>query len=402
MSGQAAPVGPARRRRRRHPALRLTQAMLVVVGAALLLELACRLLWQPPPAFGDLQPAGMYVATGDRDVALQPGYRGTLRVDVDTTVAIDALGMRDREFAPKAAGERRLLVLGDSMVFGHGVEVEQALPAQLRQALAARGGAWTVGNGGVPGYGSKHVAQHQARLDEPFGADAFVVCGCLGNDTLDDLAPERTVYAGLMVQGPFARLVHASWRARLACRSRAALWIESWLIANKPEWSVLALVPPDLEETSALRGLPQGREFAGLFLDANDDLVTWEPGTGPVLPRLLDRLRTSLRTMQVRAGARPLLFVVLPTSWQVLEQKRQDKLRELGFAVVDFPRGKAQQRWLAVADELGIPAVDATPVLAGDDDPASLFVSDGGHFSARGHAVVAAWLAERSAELLAR
>ena len=401
MRAVAAPVGPARRRRR-HPAVLLTLLLLGLVAAALLLELAFRLLWEPPPAFRDLQQAGMYVATADRDVALQPGYRGTLRVDVDTTVAIDALGMRDREFAPKAEGERRLLVLGDSMVWGYGVDVEQALPAQLQQALAARGEAWTVGNGGVPGYGSKHVAQHQARLDAAFGADAFVVCGCLGNDTIDDLAPERTVYAGLMVQGTFARLVHASWRARLAYRSRAALWLESWLIAQKPEWSVLALVPPDPEEAAARRGLPLGREFAGLFLDAADDLVTWEPGTGPVLPRLLDRLRTSLRTMQVRAGARPLVFVVLPTSWQVLEQKRQDKLRELGFAVVDFPRGKAQQHWLAVASELGIPAYDATPVLAGDEDPASLFVSDGGHFSARGHRVVAAWLAERTAELLAR
>ena len=401
MRAVAAPVGPARRRRR-HPAVLLTLLLLGLVAAALLLELAFRLLWEPPPAFRDLQQAGMYVATADRDVALQPGYRGTLRVDVDTTVAIDALGMRDREFAPKAAGERRLLVLGDSMVWGYGVDVEQALPAQLQRALAARGEPWTVGNGGVPGYGSKHVSQHQARLDEPFGAEAFVVCGCLGNDPLDDLAPERTVYAGLMVQGTFARLVHASWRARLAYRSRAALWLESWLIAQKPEWSVLALVPPDPEEAAARRGLPLGREFAGLFLDAADDLVTWEPGTGPVLPRLLDRLRTSLRTMQVRAGLRPLVFVVLPTSWQVQEQKRQDKLRELGFAVVDFPRGKAQQRWLAVASELGIPAYDATPVLAGDEDPASLFVSDGGHFSARGHAVVAAWLAERTAELLAR
>ncbi len=401
MRAAAAPVGPARRRRR-HPAVLLTLLILGLVAAALLLELAFRLLWEPPLAFRDLQQAGMYVATADRDVALQPGYRGTLRVDVDTTVAIDALGMRDREFPPKAAGERRLLVLGDSMVWGYGVDVEQALPAQLERALAARGETWTVGNGGVPGYGSKHVAQHQARLDEAFGADAFVVCGCLGNDPIDDLAPERTVYAGLMVQGTFARLVHASWRARLAYRSRAALWIESWLIAQKPEWSVLALVPPDPEEATARRGLPQGREFASLFLDAADDRVTFEPGTGPVLPRLLDRLRTSLRTMQVRAGARPLVFVVLPTSWQVQEQKRQDKLRELGFAVVDFPRGKAQQRWLAVADELGIPAFDATPILAGDDDPASLFVSDGGHFSARGHAVVAAWLAERTAELLAR
>ena len=64
MRAVAAPVGPARRRRR-HPAVLLTLLLLGLVAAALLLELAFRLLWEPPPAFRDLQQAGMYVATAE-------------------------------------------------------------------------------------------------------------------------------------------------------------------------------------------------------------------------------------------------------------------------------------------------------------------------------------------------
>jgi lysophospholipase L1-like esterase len=42
-------------------------------------------------------------------------------------------------------------------------------------------------------------------------------------------------------------------------------------------------------------------------------------------------------------------------------------------------------------------ALDATPILAADKDPAALFLSDAGHLSARGHEVVAAWLARELA-----
>lgn len=401
MSVAAVPAASPRRRRR-HPAVRLTWWLLAGVAALVLLELVLRSSsWRPPAAFGEIPAAGLFVATADGDVALQAGWSGALGGDVATAVAVDGIGLRDREFAPKAAGERRLLVLGDAMVFGVGVPAEAVLSAQLQQALASHGEAWTVGNGGVPGYGSKHAALHLARLDDAFAADAFVHCGSLGDDALDDLQPERTVYAGLLLHGAWARNVRTSWRLRLACRSRLALWCETQLHDLQPTWSVLAAAPEPLVAT-AQRGLPTGRTFAGLFQDAGDDLVAFAPDAGPVLPRLCERLRESLRTMQARSGLRPFVFVVLPTRWQVQEQLRQDKLRELGFAVVDFPRGKAQQRWLAVADELGIPAFDATPILAGDDDPAGMFLGDGVHLSARGHAVLGRWLAERLVALLAR
>lgn len=386
-----------RPRRRRHPALLVTLALLGVVFAALLAEAAFRLAWSLPPWFAEFQQAGMYVPAPGDDVALAPGYRGTLRVDAETTVAINALGMRDREFAPKAVGERRLLVLGDSMVWGYGVDGEQALPAALQRELAALGQPWQVGNGGVPGYGSKHVAQHLQRLDLPFAPDAIVVGSCLGNDAIDDLTPERTVYAGLMLQGGYARLVKRSVRARLAFRSRAWLWFESWLIGNHPASSLLAQIPIDPAESAVMAGLPAGRTFGGLFLDVIDERKTWQDGTPPVLPRVLATLRESLRTLQRAAGTRPLVFVLLPTSWQVVESKRIGKLKELGFDPVDFDRGLLQKRLRGVADELGIPVFDATPLLAAAAEPGAMFVSDGGHYTAAGHERLARWLA---AELL--
>ncbi len=393
----AEPVpGPGRKRRRRWSFV-FVALLLGLVLAALVTEGAFRLFWQMPPGFAEFQQAGMYVATADRDTALLPGYRGTLQIgqtEVVTQVAINALGMRGEEIPAKHAGERRVLMVGDSLVFGYGVEAAQALPARLQAELRQRGVDATVGNGGVPSYGTRHAVAHMARLDVPFAADAFVLCGYLGNDAMDDASPERTVYAGQLLQGGMARLVHTSWRTRLALRSRAALWFETWIFTNRREWSPLLQLAPDPAEAELMAGMPDpGKAHAGLFLDVVDDRTSWVQGGPPAIPRVLERLRTSLRRAKQVAADRPLWFLILPTVWQVDEQRRVEQLGKLGFHPADYRRGLAQERWAAVARELGILVLDATPILTAEPDHAGLFIVDGGHFSGRGNEVVGRWLA---------
>lgn len=390
----------ARPQRRRHPAFKLTVALLGVCAALALAEAAFRVFWTLPPWFAEFQQAGMYVGTADGDVALLPGYRGTLQVDTLTHVAINSLGMRGPEPGAKRDDERRLLVLGDSMVWGYGVEAEQTFPAHLQERLREAGAPTTVGNAGVPGYGERHIALQMARLDEPFGADAFVVCAYLGNDALDDAQPERTVFAGLSLQGPWARLVHDSWRARLMYRSRLWLWVESWLHDNHEDLSLVRQLTFSPEQAARAAGFTMDKLFAGLFFDVIDEKTQWDEKIPPVVPRHLAMLRTSLDAMRRTAGQRPLVFVLLPTSYQVIEDKRVAELGKRGFDPAKFERGLAQKRWLRVAKEAGMHTLDATPILAAEPDPAGLFISDGGHFNARGHEVIAAWLAQELAPLL--
>ena len=106
-----------------------------------------RYLFQPDPAAG---------------YALRPGFRGVevaASGEFRVPVAVDRLGLRlnPRAGAVPADGER-VLVLGDSMTFGEGVEAGETYPALLAAATGAR-----VYNAGVPGYGSRQMA---ARLRE--------------------------------------------------------------------------------------------------------------------------------------------------------------------------------------------------------------------------------------------
>jgi lysophospholipase L1-like esterase len=405
VTGPAPAAGKPKQRRRW--SFVLTALLLGLVLALVLLEGAFRLFWQLPPWLAEFQQAGMYTAGADGQPVLLPGYRGTLRIGTDgpaTQVAIGNLGMRGPDYGPKAAGEKRLLLVGDSLVFGYGVEGDEALPACVERSLEAEGVAVTVGNGGVPGFGSRHYALHLDRLDAPFAPDAFVVCGYLGNDAVDDATLQPTVYAGLMLHGAMAKLVHTSWRARLALRSRAALWLENWIVTNKPEWSPLATAVPDPEELARAAGLPPAlpvnTQLAGLFLDVRDANKTWQEGTPPVIPRLLGYLEQSLQQMQVLAGDRPLVFVILPTEWHVDARSWREQLVAFGFDPKDYEFGLSQQRWREVAERLGIATLDATPVLAAAGVPAKeLFIADRGHLSVRGNEVVGRWLA---GELAAR
>jgi acyl-CoA thioesterase I len=95
--------------------------------------------------------------TGELSVAWQTGLQMGRAAAALKAVTLIVL------VAPAAADEPcRIAVLGDSLVAGYGIDLEQAYPAQLERALAERGHACEVLNAGVPGDTS---AGGLARLD---------------------------------------------------------------------------------------------------------------------------------------------------------------------------------------------------------------------------------------------
>lgn len=73
-----------------------------------------------------------------------------------THIRTNALGLRGEELPPKTAGEYRILIVGDSTIFGHGVELEKTIEKQLERRLRAAFPKRIVRvvNGGVSGYSS--------------------------------------------------------------------------------------------------------------------------------------------------------------------------------------------------------------------------------------------------------
>ncbi len=70
----------------------------------------------------------------------------------DTDVKINAEGFRDDELLPKEQFDLRILMLGDSMTWGYGVEKEETFSEVLQQKLKAKGVNADVINAGATSY----------------------------------------------------------------------------------------------------------------------------------------------------------------------------------------------------------------------------------------------------------
>ncbi len=99
----------------------------------------------------------------------------------------NSLGYRDLEPAARASGRTRVLVIGDSYVWGDGIpRGTETLPQRLRQALEARSpGQFDVVSGAFPGIDLYGYLRFTTVLQEHFDAD-LVVISYLGDCALSD------------------------------------------------------------------------------------------------------------------------------------------------------------------------------------------------------------------------
>lgn len=88
-------------------------------------------------------------------------------------------------------GKKRILILGDSITAGYGLDPEEAYPALLQKKIDAAGLPYTVKNAGVSGDTS---AGGLRRIDWALGSDGadVLVVALGGNDGLRGISPEQT------------------------------------------------------------------------------------------------------------------------------------------------------------------------------------------------------------------
>ncbi len=98
---------------------------------------------------------------------------------------INSLGLRDDECsASKPEGVFRILILGDSVAFGNGVQKDETFPNQLEQRLQSTRTPCEVLNAGVCGYTAYNELQYYLHRGRDFHPDLVIVAFCL-NDVAD-------------------------------------------------------------------------------------------------------------------------------------------------------------------------------------------------------------------------
>jgi len=166
---------------------------------------------------------GRYVLHPRRVYALAAGYRHAPH-HAGRYATSAAWPFRGRVPEPAPEGLPRVVVLGDSCVYGAGVDVHESLPERIAAALETRGlGAESVQvlGLGVPGYSTAQIA---LLLDEVLASlrpDGIVLYPAAWNDQAPALrAPDAVLLAELADPGAWAWLAR---RSRLAAALERAL-----------------------------------------------------------------------------------------------------------------------------------------------------------------------------------
>jgi hypothetical protein len=139
--------------------------------------------WRWDPLKGS---PGFFQSDAMRLQRLAPNYTGWF---AGVPVHINSLGFRDDREYPleKRPSTFRILVLGDSVTFGHGSVAEHTYPFLLEQKLKAwrPDVDWQVWNLAVPGYNTSQELAHLLEVGPSYKPD-LVIIGFFDNDLIDD------------------------------------------------------------------------------------------------------------------------------------------------------------------------------------------------------------------------
>jgi lysophospholipase L1-like esterase len=105
----------------------------------------------------------------------RPNYKGRY---ADALVHINGMGLRGNDFSlMKKKGEIRIIVFGDSIVFGHGVSDDETFPFQLEKILNQNNlsSSFEVLNAGVIGYNTEQELEYFLKKGLSFCPDIVIV-----------------------------------------------------------------------------------------------------------------------------------------------------------------------------------------------------------------------------------
>jgi lysophospholipase L1-like esterase len=335
----------------------------IVVPLALL-EVVARVaapLAIPSPAMFRRAPRVFY--------ELEPGYEGV--GPNGEAIRVDSRGLRGEDRLAPFDAEPRVVAVGDSFVFGLGVEEEETFPAALGRALGMR-----VENAGVPGY---NLTQSVARLEGALAelAPSAVVLGFLENDLHNVDVPDLWATPdGTLERHP------AAYRAEASVNPFQALggpWL--WLQMHSAAFRLASYglirarlrIAGDEELAALARAAEQSDALGDRLLRGEVDAET--APRFEAAERLLERAAAS-----AGAAGVPLVLVVFPRP----EQLVSERLRGGSARIAEAAR------------RAGIAVVDPTPELAAEADRVGLYLFPNDHHpSPRGHAAIAAEVARR-------
>ena len=280
---------------------------------------------------------------------LVSNYRGRMS-NSGIPVRTNSWGLRDREYGAKSEDKFRVYALGDSMVFGFGVKVEDTFPRFLEKDLQEKHGRPVeVINGGVPGYGTMQALELLKTTVDTVKPDLITISIAIFNDIVDNIKFSKGPHLRDRPPGKLQQL-----RAWLRQRSQLYLMLRRY------------------------RASVSGARM--MRIHASDPSVETEKG--------FDLTEQSLASMASIAAERGIGFAVIinPAHKQTSQRRWLGTLEQYALSTDDYARAEPNLRLQQYAESEGIPVLNLLPVFE-EGDRSELYFRE--HWKAPGHRFVA-------------
>lgn len=228
-------------------ALTAFATLVAIVVAIAAVEVFVRLRWDERRG-----TPGFYLSDPVLGQRLSPGYDGWF---AGVPVKINSLGFRDtRDYAlDKSPKTFRILVLGDSVTFGHGALSDTTYPYLLEQELKKWRADidWQVWNLGVPGYNTTQELLVLKDVGPRYKPD-LVIVGFFENDLSDNVMTPPTAFRRMTsaVQRTLQR-----WFYSYELYKKVGLTLRYRLMTTSPDRARIA----ELSDDEALLSPPADR-----------------------------------------------------------------------------------------------------------------------------------------------
>ncbi len=317
--------------------------------------------------------------------------------DLDYLIHINSLGMRERETTlRKPKGTKRILILGDSGVFGTGVNEEWRFSDFMHRAL---GEEIEVLNAGVPGWGPDQELIYYERFARKLEPDIVVIALTVANDIINTMLdylylgsapkPQFVLDADTLVltgsqiaepdlwRQPLLKKIARKSRLAFFCKRRIDEWKYKRQALHAPEW-----LPPRIARGSLESSLSDWTVYEKHLLENFED--GWR-----ITERVLLRL-----DRECRQNGAELIVLAIPMQIEVDIPWRIDVLDHVKVDPERFDFEKPYRRLKAFCATSGIDYL--YPIAQFNDaiELRKLFLTKDGHLNKYGHALMARVLLE--------
>ena len=289
------------------------------------------------------------------------------------TTRINSVGLRE-DLEPdqtKGPGEKRIVVTGDSSIYGWGVRDNETYAVYLERELRSRlpGKRLEVINLGVPGYSTEQTIRLLDRVGWSYEPDLVVVSNIFSDCNIDAFQDRAALK---MTSGEGSPL----WNSRLYCAAYMP-WMRYQAGLNQSTNAVL------------MPGIPTGANQA-VSLEKIDTVIDLSRVPLADYIENLDRIHTD-----AAARGAEMLLAPLAQEWDVgiwnVPMPPPTEEQVLPW----FPYRDAQEKW---SEEQGVGRIYFPEVFAQSDVQKQTLFVDNMHPSAVGTALMARAVAEHIAE----